>query len=70
MEATEARRGYARVAAWDEGNLVQAMARLKNPTIALTTGQNGLGSMLASCGGLCAAGVDAGSQNSPAEASG
>jgi hypothetical protein len=36
----------------------------------LTKGQNGLGSMLASCGGLCAAGVDAGSQNSPAEASG
>ena len=35
MEATEARRGYARVAAWDEGNLIQAMARLKNPTIAL-----------------------------------
>ena len=34
MEATEARRGYARVAAWDEGNLIQAMARLKNPTIA------------------------------------
>jgi hypothetical protein len=32
MEATEARRGYARVAAWDEGNLIQAMARLKNPT--------------------------------------
>ena len=28
MEATEARRGYARVAAWDEGNLIQAMARL------------------------------------------
>ena len=27
MEATEARRGYARVAAWDEGNLIQAMAR-------------------------------------------
>ena len=25
MEATEARRGYARVAAWDEGNLIQAM---------------------------------------------
>ena len=34
MEATEARRGYARVAAWDEGNLIQAIARLKNPTIA------------------------------------
>ena len=34
MEAAEARRGYTRVAAWDEGNLIQAMARLKNPTIA------------------------------------
>jgi len=34
MEATEATRIYARVAAWDEGNLIQAMARLKNPTIA------------------------------------
>ena len=34
LEAAEARRGYARVAAWDEGNLIQAMARLKNPTIA------------------------------------
>ena len=35
-KATEARRGYARVAAWDEGNLIrdciQAMAHLKNPT--------------------------------------
>ena len=39
MEATEARRrGYARVAAWDEGNADSsdglAMARLKNPTTA------------------------------------
>ena len=34
LEAAEARRGYARVAAWDEGNLILAMARLKNPTIA------------------------------------
>ena len=34
MEAAEARRGYTRVAAWDEGNMIQAMARLKNPTIA------------------------------------
>ena len=33
MEAAEARRGYTRVAAWDEGNMIQAMARLKNPTI-------------------------------------
>ena len=40
MEATEARRGYARVAAWDEGNLIQAMARLKNPTIAWRYGVN------------------------------
>ena len=34
MEATEARRGYTKAAAWDEGNMIQAMARLKNPTIA------------------------------------
>ena len=31
--ATESRRGYAIGAAWDEGNMIQAMARLKNPTI-------------------------------------
>ena len=30
---TESRRGYAVGAAWDEGNMIQAMARLKNPTI-------------------------------------
>ena len=30
---TEPRRGYAVGAAWDEGNMIQAMARLKNPTI-------------------------------------
>ena len=36
MEAgkTGRRRGYACGAAWDEGNMIQAMARLKNPTIA------------------------------------
>ena len=36
MEAgkTERRRGYVCGAAWDEGNIIQAMARLKNPTIA------------------------------------
>ena len=34
MEAAEGRRGYARMARWDEGNLIQAIARLKNPTIA------------------------------------
>ena len=33
-ETTESRRGYAVGAAWDEGNMIQAMARLKNPTIA------------------------------------
>ena len=33
-ETTERRRGYAVGAAWDEGNMIQAMARLKNPTIA------------------------------------
>ena len=32
--ATESRRGYTAGAAWDEGNMIQAMARLKNPTIA------------------------------------
>ena len=26
--------GYAPTAAWDEGNMIQAMARMKNPTIA------------------------------------
>ena len=30
---TESRREYAVGAAWDEGNMIQAMARLKNPTI-------------------------------------
>ena len=38
MEAAEARRGdiyeSGSVGWWDEGNLIQAMARLKNPTIA------------------------------------
>ena len=34
MEVAESRRGYTRGAAWDEGNMIQAMARLKNPTIA------------------------------------
>ena len=33
-ETTELRRGYVVGAAWDEGNMIQAMARLKNPTIA------------------------------------
>ena len=33
-EVAESRRGYANGAAWDEGNMIQAMARLKNPTIA------------------------------------
>ena len=28
------RRGYAPTAAWDEGNMIQAMAGMKNPTIA------------------------------------
>ena len=30
---TASRWGYAVGAAWDEGNMVQAMARLQNPTI-------------------------------------
>ena len=36
MEAGKAgrRRGYVCGAAWDEGNMIQAMARLKNPAIA------------------------------------
>ena len=34
MEVAESRRGYVYGAAWDEGNMIQAMARLKNPTIA------------------------------------
>ena len=34
MEVAESRRGYIYGAAWDEGNMIQAMARLKNPTIA------------------------------------
>ena len=33
MEVAESRRGYIYGAAWDEGNMIQAMARLKNPTI-------------------------------------
>ena len=33
MEDTASRRGYAPTAAWDEGNMIQAMARMKNPTI-------------------------------------
>ena len=35
---TESRRGYTAGAAWDEGNMIQAMARLKNPTIAWRIG--------------------------------
>ena len=31
MEVAESRRGYVYGAAWDEGNMIQAMARLKNP---------------------------------------
>ena len=34
MEDTASRRGYAPTAAWDEGNMIQAMARIKNLTIA------------------------------------
>ena len=33
MEVREARRGYVQGSAWDEGNMIQAMARLRNPTI-------------------------------------
>ena len=31
MEATEARRGYARVAAWDEGNLITSDGSFEKP---------------------------------------
>ena len=34
VAVAESRRGYTIGAAWDEGNMIQAMARLKNPTIA------------------------------------
>ena len=34
VAVAESRRGYAIGAAWDEGNMIQAMARLKNPAIA------------------------------------
>ena len=33
MEVREARRGHVHGSAWDEGNMIQAMARLRNPTI-------------------------------------
>ena len=35
MEVREARRGYVQGSAWDESNMIQAMARLRNPTIVL-----------------------------------
>ena len=35
---TESRRGYTAGAAWDEGNMIQAMVRLKKPTIAWRIG--------------------------------
>ena len=34
VEDKASRRGYAPTVAWDEGNMIQAMARMKNPTIA------------------------------------
>ena len=33
VEYTEARRGYTLAAAWDEGAMIQAMARMDNPTL-------------------------------------
>ena len=33
MERAEARRGYAVAAAWDEGAMIQIMARMSNPTL-------------------------------------
>ena len=36
VAVAESRRGYTIGAAWDEGNMIQAMAKLKNPAIAWT----------------------------------
>ena len=33
VEAAEARRGYSVAAAWDEGAMIQMMARMRNPTM-------------------------------------
>ena len=33
MERAEARRGYTVAAAWDEGAMIQLMARMSNPTL-------------------------------------
>ena len=33
VEAAEARRGYSVAAAWDEGAMIQMMARTRNPTM-------------------------------------
>ena len=33
MERAEARRGYTVAAAWDEGAMIQLMARMRNPTL-------------------------------------
>ena len=33
VESTAARRGYTNGAAWDEGAMIQAMARMDNPTL-------------------------------------
>ena len=33
VEAMAARRGYTTRAAWDEGAMIQAMARMDNPTL-------------------------------------
>ena len=33
VESTAARRGYTTGAAWDEGAMIQAMARMDNPTL-------------------------------------
>ena len=35
MERAEARRGYTVAAAWDEGAMIQLMARMSNPTLAV-----------------------------------
>ena len=33
MEDTASRRGYAPTAAWDDGNMIQAMASMKNTQV-------------------------------------
>ena len=41
-ETTALRRGYTRPAAWDEGAMIQAMARMDNPTLRWRYGDEGV----------------------------